>query len=95
MEDKIDKVLKNLAEIFVEVKAIRDNLPKSKDDLGEDKLYEVAKEAVLKSKRASTSYLQRKLGVGYARAANLIDMLEGNKIIGPGIGAEPRQVLKK
>lgn len=95
MEDKIDKVLKNLAEIFVEVKTIRDSLPKSKDDLGEDKLYGVAKGMVLKAKTASTSYLQRKLGIGYARAANLMDMLEKNKVIGPEKGAAARKVLKK
>ncbi len=95
MEDKINEVLKSLSEIFVELRAIRDNLYSPKEDNSEDKLYELAKEAVLRSKRASTSYLQRKLGIGYARSANLIDMLERNKVIGPETGAKSRKVLKK
>ena len=45
--------------------------------------------------KASTSYLQRKLGVGYARAAKLIDMLEERGVIGAGNGAKPREILEK
>ena len=59
----------------------------------EDDLYEEAKQTVLEAGKASTSYLQRKLGVGYARAARLIDMLEERGVIGPGSGAKPREVL--
>ena len=43
--------------------------------------------------KASTSYLQRKLGVGYARAAKLIDMLEERGVVGPADGAKPRDVI--
>ncbi len=56
-------------------------------------MYEAAKEAVMEAGKASTSYLQRKLGVGYARAARLIDTLEERGVIGPGDGAKPREVL--
>jgi len=64
------------------------------DDLGDDdELYETAKDEVLKAGKASTSYIQRKLRVGYARAARLIDMLEERGIIGPGDGAKPREVI--
>ncbi len=59
----------------------------------DDDLYEDAKQTVMEAGKASTSYLQRKLGVGYARAARLIDMLEERGIIGPGSGAKPREVL--
>ena len=62
---------------------------------GDDDLYEEAKRTVLEAGKASTSYLQRKLGVGYARAARLIDMLEERGVIGPGFGAKPREVLEK
>lgn len=59
----------------------------------EDDLYEDAKQTVIEAGKASTSYLQRKLGVGYARAARLIDMLEERGVIGAGSGAKPREVL--
>jgi S-DNA-T family DNA segregation ATPase FtsK/SpoIIIE len=64
------------------------------DDMGDDdELYDTAKEEVLKAGKASTSYIQRKLRVGYARAARLIDMLEERGVIGPGDGAKPREVI--
>ncbi len=59
----------------------------------DDELYDEAKKTVLEAGKASTSYLQRKLGVGYARAARLIDMLEERGVIGPGSGAKPREIL--
>ena len=61
----------------------------------EDDLYEEARETVIRAGKASTSYLQRKLRVGYARAARLMDILEENGVIGPGEGAKPRDVLIK
>jgi S-DNA-T family DNA segregation ATPase FtsK/SpoIIIE len=65
------------------------------DNDGDDDLYEDARLTVIEAGKASTSYLQRKLGVGYARAAKLIDMLEERGVIGPGNGAKPRDVLEK
>lgn len=59
----------------------------------EDDLYEEAREIVMKAGKASTSYLQRKLRIGYARAARLIDMLEERGVVGSGSGAKPRDVL--
>ncbi len=59
----------------------------------DDDLYEEAKQTVMEAGRASTSFLQRKLGVGYARAARLIDMLEERGVVGPGSGAKPREIL--
>ena len=63
-------------------------------DMDEDELYEDAKEAVIEAGKASTSYIQRKLRVGYSRAARLMDMLEEKGVIGPANGAEPRKVNK-
>lgn len=60
---------------------------------GKDPLYDQALTTVLGSKSASTTYLQRKLKIGYARAASLMDELEANGIIGPQEGAKPRRVI--
>ena len=62
------------------------------EDSDDDNLYEEARMAVVEAGKASASYLQRKLKVGYARAARLLDMLEERGVIGPGDGAKPREV---
>lgn len=62
---------------------------------GKDSLYEQALNIVVSSKNASTTYLQRKLKIGYARAAGLMDELEENGIISPQDGAKPRRVLSQ
>ncbi len=61
----------------------------------DDELYEDARMIIMETGKASTSYLQRRLKVGYARAARLIDMLEERGVIGPGDGAKPREVLDR
>jgi S-DNA-T family DNA segregation ATPase FtsK/SpoIIIE len=87
-----------------EIEEVQDNLSqamnqtdagpvKDSPSLLEDSLYEEAKRVVVENKRASASLLQRKLRVGYARAARLMDMLEERKIIGPSRGAKPREVF--
>ncbi len=58
----------------------------------EDDLYEDAVEVIKQAKKASASLLQRRLKVGYARAARLLDIMEMKGIIGPGDGAKPRDV---
>ncbi len=62
-------------------------------DDADDDLYEEAKQTVIEAGKASTSYIQRKLRVGYARAARLMDILEQKGVIGPADGAKPREVL--
>lgn len=64
-------------------------------DTDDDDLYEDARESVLEAGKASASYLQRKLKVGYARAARLLDMLEERGVIGPGDGAKAREVYNQ
>lgn len=59
---------------------------------GDDPLYEEAKRVVIEARKASASLLQRRLRIGYARAARLIDMLEEKGVVGPGEGAKPREV---
>ncbi len=63
-------------------------------DKDDDNLYEDARAAVMDAGKASTSYIQRKLRVGYARAARLMDMLEERGVIGPQDGSKPREILE-
>ena len=65
----------------------------SEDDDVDDDLYSEAKAAVEEAGRASTSYLQRKLRIGYSRAARLMDLLEQKGVIGPADGSRPREVI--
>jgi hypothetical protein len=59
----------------------------------EDQLYRRALEVLQATKRASTSHLQRRMGIGYNHAARLIDLLEERGVIGPAKGAGPREIL--
>jgi S-DNA-T family DNA segregation ATPase FtsK/SpoIIIE len=65
------------------------------DDDIDDDLYEDARVAVEAAGRASTSYLQRKLKIGYSRAARLMDVLEAHGVIGPADGSKPREILTR
>jgi len=107
-EDEVKKVVEYLRKAYIDEipnqielsgniekgnSLFSDSLNGSED--GDDDLYEDARMTVIEAGKASTSYLQRKLGVGYARAAKLIDMLEERHVIGAGNGAKPREVLEK
>lgn len=64
------------------------------DEVGDDDdLYNEAKRVVVEAGKASTSYIQRKLRVGYSRAARLIDLLEERGVVGPADGSKPRDVI--
>jgi S-DNA-T family DNA segregation ATPase FtsK/SpoIIIE len=58
-----------------------------------DDIYWRAVELVISQKQASISFIQRRLGLGYPKAARFIDLMEQDRIIGPGDGAKPRQIL--
>lgn len=58
-----------------------------------DELYEQAVQIVLEAKQASVSLLQRRMRVGYTRAARLVDQMEARNIVGPYEGSKPREVL--
>jgi S-DNA-T family DNA segregation ATPase FtsK/SpoIIIE len=63
------------------------------DEFGDDDpLYDEAVRTVREAKKASASLLQRRLKVGYARAARLLDSMERRGVVGPGEGAKPREV---
>lgn len=67
-------------------------IPDSSQALSDDNLYEEALDVVKQSRKASASLLQRRLKIGYARAARLLDILEENGVIGPSKGAKPRDI---
>lgn len=65
----------------------------SMDGEEDDDLYDEALDVVIRAKKASASLLQRRLRVGYARAARLLDIMETKGVIGPGEGSKPREIL--
>jgi S-DNA-T family DNA segregation ATPase FtsK/SpoIIIE len=88
-KERVDSLEEKLAEESGEVDFFEEG-----EDL-EDPLYEEAKRIVIEAKKASASLLQRRLKVGYARAARLLDILEKRGVVGPPRGAKPREVYIK
>ena len=81
---------------YFELERIKDEYNSSNDtDGGDDSLYDEAVEHIRKTQKASTSSLQRRFGIGYNRAARIIDTLEARGIIGPANGSKPREVYIK
>ena len=70
----------------------QDALEGGLDDADDDPLYEEAKRVIVESGKASACLLQRRLKLGYARAARIIDILEERGVVGPADGAKPREV---
>ena len=62
-------------------------------EFDKDELYDEAARIVVNTGQASISYLQRKLRVGFSRAARLVDMMEAEGLVSPGAGGKPREVL--
>ena len=109
-ETEVKKVVKYLADAFQDEvteeitltagsispdKSIFESTLENEEEGDDDEMYEEARACVVEAGKASTSYLQRKLKLGYARAARLMDKLEERGVIGPGEGAKPREVLEK
>jgi DNA-binding MarR family transcriptional regulator len=67
--------------------------PETSEEIERDELFEEAKRIVLQNGSASTSFLQRRLGLGYTRAARIIDQLEAAGVISPAEGSKPREIL--
>lgn len=81
----------------IEAKAVQDKKSSPFEDDGDgeqlDVLFEKAVDVVLETGTASTSFLQRKLSVGYARGAKIMDQLQDKGIIGPANGSKPREII--
>ena len=101
-DDEVEKLVK-FCSTQVEQKfesSVQEHIEKSGSDDGEDDVSDADEEIVQKclevirqEKKASTSLLQRRLRLGYTRAARMMDILEQRGIIGPGEGAKPREIL--
>lgn len=101
-DDEVEKVVEYVKqygepdyiddEIFVEDEDEGDGNPGLFSD-GEDALYDQALQIVVQSGKASASYLQRRLKIGYNRAARLVEEMEERGIVGPQNGSKPREVI--
>jgi S-DNA-T family DNA segregation ATPase FtsK/SpoIIIE len=60
-----------------------------------DELYDQASRLIVSSEKASISYLQRRLSIGFSRAARLVDMMEADGLVSGGTSGKPREVLVK
>jgi S-DNA-T family DNA segregation ATPase FtsK/SpoIIIE len=94
-KDEISEEISLTAGSISADKSIFESSLEDDGDGDDDEMYEEARACVVEAGKASTSYLQRKLKLGYARAARLMDKLEERGVIGPGDGAKPREVLEK
>lgn len=80
---------------FLRLEMLDGGIGSTQSATDDDPLYEEVKEFIIETRRASTSLIQRKFSIGYARAARLIDLLEERNIVGPARGSKPREVYAK
>ena len=80
---------------FLRLEALDGGIEATSSQSHDDPLYDEVKDFVIQTRKASTSLVQRKFSIGYARAARLIDTLEERGIIGPARGSKPREVYAK
>lgn len=84
---------------YIDDEIFMDDEDESEDEgeksfFGDDPLYNRALEIVITAKKASASFLQRRLKIGYNRAARLVEEMEERGIIGPQNGSKPRDILR-
>ena len=82
-----------LRKIKETLKTNQSNIAKPLDEAAFNELYSKAKEIVIKENSASASLLQRRLSIGYANAARIMDKMEAEGVVSSANGAEPRKVL--
>ncbi|MBR3354920.1 MAG: DNA translocase FtsK, partial [Oscillospiraceae bacterium] len=88
-----DEILSDIERLSAKEKGKGGSNMDNDSDSDIDDMFEEAVNVVLEQGGASTSMLQRKLRLGYARAARIIDEMEDAGIIGPSEGSKPRQIL--
>ena len=88
-----EEIIKDIDSRIIEVKKKASANSALDEEDRDDELLSKAMEVIVEAQAASTTFLQRKLKIGYARAANLIDTLEQRRIVGPPDGSKPRKVL--
>lgn len=80
--------------LIISVEDIVDEIHDEDFYSGSEDIYEKAKELILQERKGSAALIQRRLSIGYARAARILDQLEEEGIIGPARGSRPREILK-
>ena len=94
--EETERLVEKIKESGYEVEEVKVFAPRGDGNGGagdRDELFEDAVAIVLDTQQASTSFLQRRMKVGYSRAARLMDELEAEGIVGPAEGAKPREIL--
>ncbi len=98
-EDEIEKIVRETRRFgepsYVDLDDIDDNDGGDDDGEIDEELFEQAWKVVQESGKTSTSYVQRRLRIGYNRAANLIETMEQRGLLGPAIGNKPREILRR
>lgn len=89
----MDDLAKRVKSLENRVKALEDHVHESK--LTEDELLTEAKKLIKVNDFVSAALLQRRFSIGYSRAARILDILEGQGLVGEAEGAKPRKVIKK
>jgi S-DNA-T family DNA segregation ATPase FtsK/SpoIIIE len=100
-EEEVEKVVayvKTLGEPdYIDEEIFYDDSEDSEASLfsdGEDPLYDKALEIVQQQGKASASYIQRRLKIGYNRAARIVEEMAANGVVGPSQGSKPRELLR-
>jgi S-DNA-T family DNA segregation ATPase FtsK/SpoIIIE len=91
--ERFEKIEKQIVVLTRKVNAISDKIVGKRALQSDDELYKKAKKLVVETGMASASLLQRKLLIGYARTAQLLDQLEQDGIVGPARGGKSRDVI--
>lgn len=96
LNDKLNLIFQKLESVEKDISMIKSQLLGTQySPIDEDLLFTQAAEVIINAQKGSASYLQRKLGIGYNRAAKLLEEMEELGIVGRANGSLPREVLVK